>query len=108
MVIFLSISISLVLLEPVNRADSKYVFAVWIGSQIQEIFTADSQSRVKCLSGRFCRGFLFNIIRIESCQIQEIYEKTLTISQISPRCFQFLKMPLEWSVLGVFQCYWYC
>ena len=27
----------LVLLEAVNRADFKYVFAVWIGSQIREI-----------------------------------------------------------------------
>ena len=27
----------LVLLEPLNRADFKYVFAVWIGSQIREI-----------------------------------------------------------------------
>ena len=84
MVSFGGISMLLVLLEPVNRADSKYAFAVWIGSQIcellvllepvnrvdfkyactvwirsqiQEIFTADSQSRVKCLPGRFCRGF---------------------------------------------------
>ena len=28
----------LVLLEPVNRADSKYVFAYWIESQIREIY----------------------------------------------------------------------
>ena len=41
----------LVLLEPVNCADFKYVCIVWIGSQIWEIFTADSQS------GRFCSGF---------------------------------------------------
>ena len=38
MVNFWSISLLLVLLEPVNRADSKYVFAVWIGSQIREIY----------------------------------------------------------------------
>ena len=37
MVNFWSISMLLVLLEPVNRADFKYVFAVWIGSQIREI-----------------------------------------------------------------------
>ena len=38
MVNFFSISMLLVLLEPVNHADSKYVFAVWIGSQIREIY----------------------------------------------------------------------
>ena len=32
----------LVLLEPVYRADSKYVFAVWIGSQIREIYEKTS------------------------------------------------------------------
>ena len=69
----LSISMLLVLLEPVYRADSKYVFAVWIWSQIREI-----------------------------------YEKTLEISHISPRCFQFHKMALEWSFFWVFQYYWYC
>ena len=39
---YLSISMLLVLLEPVNRADSKYVFAVWIGSQIREIYEKTS------------------------------------------------------------------
>ena len=39
----------LVLLEPVNRADSKYVCIVWIGNLIlREIFTADSRCRIKC------------------------------------------------------------
>ena len=32
----------LVLLEPVNRADSKYAFAVWIGSQVREIYEKTS------------------------------------------------------------------
>ena len=32
----------LVLLEPVNRADSKYVFAVWIRSQVREIYEKTS------------------------------------------------------------------
>ena len=32
----------LVLLEPVNCADPKYVFAVWIGSQIREIYEKTS------------------------------------------------------------------
>ena len=31
-----------VLLEPVNRADSKYVFAVWIVIQIREIYETTS------------------------------------------------------------------
>ena len=53
----------LVRLEPVNRADSKYLFAYWIESQIQEI-----------------------------------YKETLTIAH----------MALEWSIFGVFLCFWYC
>ena len=32
----------LVLLEPVNRADPKLVFAVWIGSQVREIYEKTS------------------------------------------------------------------
>ena len=35
---FWSVSILLVLLEPVNGADFKYVFVVWIGRQIREIY----------------------------------------------------------------------
>ena len=31
----------LALLEPVNRADSKYVFAVWVGSQVRAIYSVD-------------------------------------------------------------------
>ena len=31
-----SISMLLVLLEPVNHADVKYVFVVWLGRQIKE------------------------------------------------------------------------
>ena len=42
MVNFLSISMLLVLLEPVNHAGSKYVFAVWIVSQIREIYEKTS------------------------------------------------------------------
>jgi len=42
MINFWSISISMVLLEPVNHADFKYTCIVWIGSQIREKFTADS------------------------------------------------------------------
>ena len=42
MVNFFSISMFLVLLEPVNRADSKYVFAVWKESQIREIYEKTS------------------------------------------------------------------
>ena len=41
MVNFWSISMFLVLLEPVNRADSKYVFAVWVGSQVRAIYSVD-------------------------------------------------------------------
>ena len=38
MVNYFSISMLLVLLESVNRANSKYVLAVWMGSQIREIY----------------------------------------------------------------------
>ena len=50
MVNFWSISMFLVLLEPVSHAEFKYVCIVWIGNQIREIFTADSRCRVKCRS----------------------------------------------------------
>ena len=51
MVNFWSISMFLVLLEPVSHAEFKYVCIVWIGNQILEIFTADSRCRVKCRTG---------------------------------------------------------
>ena len=51
MVNFWSISMFLVLLEPVSHAEFKYVCIIWIGNQIREIFTADSRCRVKCRSG---------------------------------------------------------
>ena len=40
----------LLLLKPVSRAEFKYVCIVWIGNKKWEIFTADSQCRVKCHS----------------------------------------------------------
>ena len=43
MVNFWSISMFLVLLEPVSHAEFKYVCIVWIENQILEIFTADSR-----------------------------------------------------------------
>ena len=43
MVNFWSISMFLVLLEPVSHAEFKYVCIVWIGNQIREICTADSR-----------------------------------------------------------------
>ena len=58
MVIFLSISILLVLLEPVNHANFKYACVVWIGSQIREIFTADFMS-----FGPILPQILFNNIK---------------------------------------------
>ena len=51
MVNFWSISMFLVPLEPVSHAEFKYVFIVWIGNQILEIFTAYSRCRVKCRTG---------------------------------------------------------
>ena len=51
MVNFWSISMFLVLLEPVSHAEFKYVCIVWIGNQILEIFTAVSRCRVKCRTG---------------------------------------------------------
>ena len=44
---FWSVSILLVLLEPVNGADFKYVFVVWIGRQIRE----KTSTIFFCLSG---------------------------------------------------------
>jgi len=42
----------LVLLEPVNRADSKYVFAVWIGSQVREIYEKTSASAISHIESK--------------------------------------------------------
>ena len=67
MVNFLSFSLLLVLLEPVNRADFKYACVVWIGSQIREIFTADFMS-----FGPILPRILFNIIRIENIMLFSI------------------------------------
>ena len=66
MVKFWSISTFLVLLKPVSHAESKYVCIVWIGNQIQEIFTADLRCRVKCRSGPIFRGFFSKIRKSES------------------------------------------
>ena len=54
MVNFLSISMLVVLLEPGNSAEFKYVCIVWIGNQTREIFTAES----RCL-GQFRSGLIF-------------------------------------------------
>ena len=61
MVNFWSISMFLVLLKPVSRAEFKYVCIVWIGNQIREIFTADSRCRVKCRSGPIFTQIFSNV-----------------------------------------------